>query len=106
MQRPQLHRALGYAWVAFMGLAAASAFFIRSHDLPNWAGITPLHLFIPLTTRLLYVALRSVARGDIAAHRRAMQRLYVAGCVVAGAFALMPSRYLGHLVFSQWLGWV
>ena len=33
------------------------------------------------------------------AHRRG-------ACVVAGAFTLLPSRFLGQLVWHQWLGWV
>jgi uncharacterized membrane protein len=30
--------------------------------------------------------------------------LYVSACLVAGAFTLLPSRYLGGLVWHQWLG--
>lgn len=36
----------------------------------------------------------------------AMQRLYVGACLVAGAFTLLPQRYLGELVLGQWLGLV
>jgi uncharacterized membrane protein len=30
-----------------------------------------------------------------------MQNLYFAACVVAGAFTLLPNRYLGHLLWSS-----
>ena len=33
-----------------------------------------------------------------------MQITYVAGCLVAGSFALLPSRYLGQLIWGQWFG--
>ncbi|WP_112067541.1 DUF2306 domain-containing protein [Herbaspirillum rubrisubalbicans] len=104
--RPRWHRALGYAWFTCMVATVCSALFIRSHDLPNMAGYTPLHLLVPVTAFLLYRGICAVIRGDIALHRRIMQRVYLGACVVAGAFTLLPSRYLGQLVWGQWLGWL
>ena len=104
--RPRLHRAAGYAWVSMMLLAALSALFIRDFTLPNIAGYTPLHLLVPTTLVMLVMAFRALARGDIRAHRQAMARTYVGACVVAGLFTLLPSRYLGQLVWGQWLGWL
>lgn len=98
-QRPRLHCAFGYAWVTLMLAAALSALFIRDNALPNLAGYTPLHLLVPLTLLGLVQALRQLARRNIAGHRRAMQRLYVGGCLVAGAFTLLPSRTLGRLLW-------
>ena len=80
-QRPRLHRAAGYAWVTLMLATAVSAIFIRDHSLPNIAG-------------------------NIAGHRKAMVQLYVGACLVAGGFTLLPSRFLGQLVWDQWLGLV
>ena len=39
------------------------------------------------------------------AHRRWMRGSYIGGCMVAGAFALLPGRYLGDLVWHHalWL---
>jgi uncharacterized membrane protein len=99
--RPRLHRAFGYAWVAFMLLTAASAMFIRDRGLPNLAGFTPIHLFVPLTLGGLAGAFWCLSKGNIGGHRRLMQRLYFGGCLAAGALTLLPSRYLGHLVWSQ-----
>lgn len=89
-----------------MLLAALSALFIRDFTLPNIAGYTPLHLLVPTTLVMLVMAFRALARGDIRAHRQAMARTYVGACVVAGLFTLLPSRYLGQLVWGQWLGWL
>ncbi|WP_343722739.1 DUF2306 domain-containing protein [Herbaspirillum seropedicae] len=104
--RPRWHRALGYGWFTCMVAVVLSAVFIRSHDLPNIAGYTPLHLLVPVTSFLLYRGLAAVMRGDIAAHRRTMQRVYIGACLVAGSFTLLPQRYLGQLLWGQWLGWL
>lgn len=104
--RPRWHRALGYAWFSCMAVTVLSALFIRSHDLPNIAGYTQLHLLVPATAFLLYRGLSAVMRGDIALHRRTMLRVYIGACLVAGAFTLLPSRYLGQLIWGQWLGWL
>jgi uncharacterized membrane protein len=103
-QRPRLHRAFGYAWVTLMLATAFSAVFIRDFRLPNVAGFTPIHLLVPVTLVSLFGAFWFLARGNIEGHRKTMQRLYFGACVVAGAFTLMPGRYLGNLVLGQWLG--
>jgi uncharacterized membrane protein len=112
VQRPALHRAFGYAWVVLMLVAALSAVFIRDFRLPNIAGYTPIHLLVPITLASLAGAFYFLGKGMIRHHRLLMQWLYVAGCVVPGALALLPGRYLGNLVWGQRLvlipswGWV
>lgn len=103
-QRPRLHRAAGYAWVTLMLATAISAVFIRDFRLPNIAGYTPIHLLVPYTLGCLFFAFRYLLRGNIVGHRQAMVKLYVGACLTAGAFTLLPSRYLGQLVWGQWLG--
>jgi uncharacterized membrane protein len=105
-QRPRLHRAFGYAWVTLMIVTAVSAMFIRDTRLPNIAGFTPIHLLIPATLAGLFGAFRALFRGDIAGHKSLMQRIYLGACITAGAFTLLPGRYLGNLVWNQWLGLV
>ena len=46
VQRPWLHRAMGYAYATLMLLAAISACFIRDFNLPNVHGFTAIHLLI------------------------------------------------------------
>lgn len=104
VQRPRLHRAFGYAWVTLLLVTAISSIFIRDFRLPNLSGYTPIHLLVPLTLVMLFVAFRFLLLGNINGHRKTMFRLYVGACVVAGGFTLMPSRYLGQLVWGQWLG--
>ena len=99
--RPRMHRAFGYAWVTLMIVTAVSAIFIRDYSLPNIAGYTPIHVFVPVTLIGLFVAFWRLARRDIAGHRTTMRWLYFAACVLTGAFTLLPQRYLGQLVWSQ-----
>lgn len=106
VQRPKLHRAFGYAWVTLMLAAAVSALFIRDYRLPNIAGYSLIHLFVPLTFIGLLGAFVALAKKNISRHRRIMQGLYVGGCVISGLFTLAPGRYLGQLVWHQWLGWI
>ncbi len=99
-KRPSLHRAIGYGWVSMMVASAVSAVFIRDYGLPNLWGYTPIHLLIPLTIASLANAFRALAMKEIEKHRKLMVRLYFGACVGAGIFTLLPSRYLGGIVWS------
>jgi len=103
-KRPWLHRAMGYAYATLMLLAAVSSCFILDFNLPNWHGYTLIHLLIPVTLISLWVAFRAIARRDFVTHRITMQSLYVGACLIAGGFTLLPSRYLGQLIWHEWLG--
>ncbi len=105
-QRPRLHRALGYAWVTLMIATAVSALFIHGTTLPHLFGYGPIHLLIPVVFVALFGSFWYLARGNIAGHRRTMQITYVASCLVAGGFTLLPSRYLGQLLWGQVFGLV
>ena len=105
-QRPALHRAASYAWVTLMLMSAISAMFIRDFHLPNIAGYSWIHLFVPYVLISLFAAFRYLAAKNIAAHRKTMQGLYIGACIGAGAFTVLPNRYLGNLVLHQWLGLV
>ena len=105
-QRPWLHRAVGYAYATLMLLAALSACLIRDFDLPNLNGFTAIHVLIPVTLISLWVAFRALGRKDVVTHRVTMQSLYICACLIAGGFTLLPSRYLGNLVWHEWLGWL
>lgn len=100
-QRPRLHRAFGYAWVTLMVITAVSAIFIRDFTIPNIAGYTAIHLLVPFTLFGLLGAIVYMLRGDITHHRKTMQKVYIGACLVAGAFTLLPGRYLGRLLWTQ-----
>lgn len=95
------HRALGWAWVLVMGTAAVTSAFIRDYHLPNLWGFTPIHGFTLLTGVMLPYAIWNARRGNIAAHRTTMRRLYAGGCVIAGIFTLLPGRFLGRVLWNS-----
>jgi uncharacterized membrane protein len=49
----------------------------------------------------LFGAFWKLAQGNVAGHRKVMQNLYIAACLVAGAFTLLPNRYLGRLLWTS-----
>lgn len=101
-----LHRVLGWSFVAAMALTALSSAFMRDSHLPSIAGFTPIHIFTVLTLVGLPRAIWQIRRGDVTGHRRTMQGLFIGGCLVAGAFTLLPGRFLGDLLWHRALGLV
>jgi uncharacterized membrane protein len=95
------HRAGGYLWVVLMLGAALSAVFIRDHRLPNLAGFTLIHLFVPVTLIGVSQGVWHAMKHRIEAHRQAMRGTYIGGCLVAGAFTLLPGRFMHQLVFRD-----
>jgi uncharacterized membrane protein len=98
--RPRLHRAFGYAWVTLMVATALTAIFIRDFRLPNVAGYTPIHVLVPITFISLFGAFWKLAHGNVIGHKRVMKWLYFSTCVAAGAFTLLPQRYIGQQVWG------
>ena len=98
------HKALGWTWVVLMGSTALASAFIRDYNMPNLAGITPIHAFTVITAVNLPRGIWYIRRGNVAAHRRCMTSLYVGACLLAGAFTLLPGRFLGHLLWHHALG--
>jgi uncharacterized membrane protein len=98
------HRALGWLWVVLMGGAAVSSAFLSGGRLPHLAGFSPIHLLTALVLVMLPRAVLQARRGNIEAHRRTMRGLYFGGCVIAGAFTLMPGRFLGQWLWKHSLG--
>jgi uncharacterized membrane protein len=102
-QRPILYLVFSHAWVSLMLATTMSTLFIRDYRLPNVAGYTLIHLFVLATFISLFRAFWYLARKNINRHWRLMQGLYFGGRLGAGAFTLLPRRYLGHVVWHQWL---
>jgi uncharacterized membrane protein len=95
-----VHRSLGWAWVVLMGSTAATSVFVRDYGMPNIAGYTPIHLLTLLVAVQLPLGVRDARCGRLVAHRIRMKSLFFGGCVVAGAFTLLPSRFLGRWLWG------
>jgi uncharacterized membrane protein len=86
----QLHRILGRIWVVLMLVTAISSF---------WLSLSFIHIFSVLILVSVPLSLWRISKGDVVGHRRSMEGMYI-GLVVAGAFAFIPGRFLGTLLFG------
>lgn len=89
-----LHKTLGWAWVAAMGLTAASSLFIRTINPGHFSFI---HLLSGWTLIALPMAIVAIKRGKVAAHRKAMTGMFVGGLLVAGLFTFLPGRLMWRI---------
>ena len=97
------HRAVGYGWITLMIAAALSSAFIRDFTLPNVFGYTAIHTLTVATFLGVGLGIWHISRRNVRRHRRVMQLTYGAA-LLAGAFALLPQRYLGGLLWHHALG--
>ena len=98
------HRLLGWTWVLLMASTAIASAFIRDYKAPNLYGFTPIHGFTLLVAVMLPRGIWYIRHGNITGHRKTMRGLFTGACVIAGVFTLLPSRFLGHVLWHQWLG--
>lgn len=89
------HKALGWAWVAAMAVAALSSFWIFGINNDGFSVIHLLSVFVLLN---LAAAIWSIRRGHVSAHRKFMVGTLL-GLTGAGADALAPGRLLHQLLF-------
>jgi uncharacterized membrane protein len=95
-----LHRAMGFVYLALMTITAITTLFV--HQLmPNSPvfGLSPIHLFVPLTLFAVFSALWGAHTHNIRMHRGSMIGLYAGGILFAGALALLPGRLLNSVLF-------
>lgn len=89
------HKALGWAWVGAMAVAAVSSFWIFGINNDGFSVIHLLSVFVLLN---LAAAIWSIRRGQVSAHRKFMVGTLL-GLLGAGAGALAPGRLLHQLLF-------
>jgi uncharacterized membrane protein len=90
------HRMLGRAWVGLMLLTAISTYWIRSSGSFSW-----IHGLSMITLIALAFAVHFAVAGNIRRHQGIMQGVFFGGLIIAGAFALLPQRLLGHALWSS-----
>ncbi len=98
-----LHRAMGRVWVVLMLVAATSSLFINEIRLIG--PFSPIHIFSVVTFIGLAQGLSAIRRGNVRAHRAAMQSLYFFSLIIAGAFTLLPGRRMHDVLFGAGAGW-
>ena len=90
------HKAFGWAWVAAMGLAAVSSFWI--FGINSGGRFSVIHLLSVFVLFNLAAAIWFIRRGNVGAHRKFMIGTLL-GLFGAGAGALAPGRFLHQLLF-------
>jgi uncharacterized membrane protein len=88
-----LHRLFGRLWVVLMLIAALVSFGIQRTGHFSWIHLLSLGVLVAL-----FFSVRAAMRRKIRLHRMGMSMTY-AGLVIAGAFALLPERRLGAIVW-------
>jgi uncharacterized membrane protein len=85
-----------------MTITAIAAVFIHS-IMPNspFFGVSPIHIFVPITLFGVASALYGAWTHNIRAHRSAMIGTYVGGLLIAGTLAFMPGRIMHTVAFGQ-----
>lgn len=97
------HKALGRVWAVLMLIAAGSSIFINEIRLIG--PFSPIHIFSVVTFVGLAQGIRDIRRGNVRAHRAAMQGLYFCALILAGAFTLLPGRRMHEVLFGAEAGW-
>jgi uncharacterized membrane protein len=92
----RLHRQLGYAWVAALGLTAIDSFAIRSGS----GALGPIHILSVVTLCLLPLLVITARRHNHARHRRIVRGLVIGALLTAGFFTFPFERMLGHWLFG------
>ena len=92
------HRTLGWIWVLLMAFVAASAFWI--HQIRLWGSWSPIHLLSIFTLAMLPLGVWRARRHKVNAHRWTMTSIFLGALVIAGAFTLVPGRFMHAVIFS------
>jgi uncharacterized membrane protein len=91
----RLHRVIGYIWIALMAVGAITSFGITE----LLGTLSPIHILSVITIVAIPRGIIAARAGRIRDHRRGMTILYAA-LVIAGYFTLLPTRLIGHWLFS------
>ena len=88
------HKVFGWFWIAAMLFVTLSSFAVREL---NDGAFSWLHGLTIWTLFCMCVAIVSIRRGRVRTHAGFMTGTMI-GVIVAGGFALMPGRFVGHLL--------
>lgn len=95
------HKRLGRVYLVLMVMTAVIVLFMQAKVGPLFLGhFGYIHLLSVLTLFSAPRAYYAARRGNIRAHRLHMVGLYLGANVVAGAFTLMPGRFIHQLLFA------
>jgi uncharacterized membrane protein len=94
------HRAVGAFYLALMTVTAITTLFMHQINPKGFLGLSPIHLFVPLTLFAVASALWGAHRHNVRAHQTAMLSLYIGGFLIAGGLTFLPGRIMHAVVFG------
>lgn len=97
-RRDRLHKISGYAWTCALAVLALTSFGISG--IGTFGAFSPLHGLAILTLGTLFVAIRSVIRGDLATHAHSMRNLATFGLGLPMVLNFLPGRTFSRAFFE------
>lgn len=95
------HKAIGKLYMILMLFTATVSLFMPAVVGPTlFNHFGWVHTFSILTLYTIPTAYIAIKKGNIIVHKRKMIILYIGALVIAGAFTLMPGRYLHNVIFG------
>ena len=95
------HRTIGKIYMVLMLFTALVSLFMPAAVGPTFLDhFGWIHLFSVLTLYTVPTAYTAIRKGNVKAHKRKMILLYFGALIIAGAFTLMPGRYLHGVLFG------
>lgn len=95
------HKAIGKLYMILMLFTATVSLFMPAAVGPTlFNHFGWIHSFSILTLYTIPTAYIAIKKGNIIVHKRKMIILYIGALVIAGAFTLMPGRYLHSVIFG------
>ena len=93
----QLHRVMGYGWIAAMALTALSSLFVQTIAPGHFSPIHVLSIYVLVSLPLI---VRAARQGRIARHRAMIRGMVTGALVIAGLFTFTSNRLLGSWLFG------
>lgn len=90
------HRQIGYAWCVALFATAFASLFVHGIN----GGFSPIHALSVLTLVAVPRIIHTARTHQVAKHRLTVRIVTSGALILAGAFTLLPSRQLGHWLFS------
>jgi uncharacterized membrane protein len=93
------HRTIGWIWVAFMTVIAASSFWIHGYRIIG--PFSPIHFLSIFTLVMLPLAVLHARRHRVVNHRNTMIGIFTGALVIAGLFTFLPGRIMHAVAFGN-----
>jgi len=101
------HKTAGYVWLAaIVGLSVTGLMIPGQIALVGPLG--PIHVFSLIALWGVTAGVYHIRKGNVAAHRAALESVWFGAMGLAGLFSLLPGRTMNRMLFGDriGLGWI